>query len=280
MPFREGRNHFPQSHLWWEVELYLLFAAQMKHHNSSINCASTFPACLFINFFLSFFLCCSREPALQGGFAGESLELQAQDVPGVSPGCGTRGAVAAQWMSLVVCSEEGKPDLCLQVRWRGDFGAGGHSELCSRCAFIPPARTCGSRPGTEGTDGTVLDPRQHRWLHLSSQPSPFPQWTLQLCPLSFSSGWAGPVGCGPCAASAHPAPPAPCPGVSVPPAQPRASPECPGPTTASSGAASNLHPPLASRGCCFRNVLLIPFSPALPNLPSTFSFSLCFFIIW
>lgn len=42
---------------------------------------------------------------------GESLELRAQDVPGGSPGCGTRGAVAAKWMSLVVCSEEEKPDL-------------------------------------------------------------------------------------------------------------------------------------------------------------------------
>lgn len=123
----------------------------MKHRSSSINCASTFPACLFINFFLFIFfpLCCSREHTFQGRISGESLELQAQDVPGGSPGCGTSGAAAAaKWMSLVVCSEEGKPDLCLPVWWRGDFGVAGHGKPCCRCAFIPPARTCASRPGT------------------------------------------------------------------------------------------------------------------------------------
>lgn len=126
----------------------------MKHHRSSINCASTFPACLSINFFFFFILCCSREQAFQGGFVGESLELQAQDVPGGSPGCGTYGAVAAKWMSLVVCSEEGKPDSCLPVE-RG-FWSSSHGEPCTRCAFIPPARTCGSRPGTSSQTGQRL----------------------------------------------------------------------------------------------------------------------------
>lgn len=111
---------------------------------------------------------------------GESPELQAQDIPGGSPGCGTCGAVAAKWMSLVVCSEEGKPDLYLPVWWGGDFGAAGHGEPCCRCVFIPPTRTRGSYPGDilEDANGALLDLQQQQWLHVSYEHSPFPHWAL------------------------------------------------------------------------------------------------------
>lgn len=168
----------------------------MKHRSSSINCASTFPACLFINFFLFIFfpLCCSREHTFQGRISGESLELQAQDVPGGSPGCGTSGAAAAaKWMSLVVCSEEGKPDLCLPVWWRGDFGVAGHGKPCCRCAFIPPSSDMciTSWDILEDAAGTVPDLQQHQCLHVPCEQSPFPHWTLKRSPLSFSSGGLG-----------------------------------------------------------------------------------------
>jgi len=106
----------------------------MKHHSNSV-------------FSLTFFYCCNREHAFQGGFAGLLLETQAQDVPPRSQCCGTCGT----WWPVLHVDELAvkKENLIYNFKCAGEgILEQQHVASLAPGALLPHQLRCESHPGT------------------------------------------------------------------------------------------------------------------------------------